>query len=243
MRRTLLAAALLATAILPAKADVILGGQNWTTAGAETLTLSAVVPGGNQPQNVVCIICGENQPQQGTFGYTDFKNNGGLDSMIMFSTNVVGGANPGNDTVGLPYSGVFLQAYLNSVNANPSTFSIGIDVNDTGSAQQLNSFYFLNLTEHRVIASYTGGAFIPSQNNGTGFPDYQLTGFQLDGSNIGDNLLFVARMSNMNDGPDSFFLTPTQVAVPGPIVGAGLPGLIAACLGLWGLQRRRKQKV
>ena len=38
-------------------------------------------------------------------------------------------------------------------------------------------------------------------------------------------------------------LTPTPFAVPGPSAGAGIPGLIAACLGMFGLRtwRRRRQ--
>lgn len=34
---------------------------------------------------------------------------------------------------------------------------------------------------------------------------------------------------------------PFEASVPGPLVGAGIPGLIAGCLGLFGLSRRRRR--
>src|SRR6186997_715655 len=240
------ATALAAVFATPASAQVVLGGQTWTSTGT-TLQLQSVVPGGNQPRNIQCVICGDNQPQQaGDFGYTNFKNTGSADSLIYFSTNVSGGGNAVFDTIGTPYDGSFLRAYL-AANGDPNLqFSIGIDVNDTGQAQTLEAFALLNLTQHTVLAQYSllqpGGAPIPSANNGTGFPDYTLSGFNIQlGTDIqaGDQLIFYARISGANDGPDSFFIIPQQV--PGPIVGAGIPGLIAACGAMIALARNRKR--
>jgi hypothetical protein len=42
-------------------------------------------------------------------------------------------------------------------------------------------------------------------------------------------------------GPGTFQGNITMSAVPGPVVGAGLPGLIAACGGLIALARRRRK--
>lgn len=246
MKKLLLSATILASAALPAQADVVLGGLNWSFNGVDNLTLQAVVPSGNQPQNIQCVICGDNQPQQSaTFGYTNYQNNGGLTDGRFFSTNVSGGGNPGQDTVGIGYSQAFLAAYLVSVGDPNLQFSIGIDVNDNNTPQALNSFFMLNLTTHTVLAAYTAGPTpLPNVNNGTGFPDFTLTGFNItlgQDIHVGDQIIFFERMSNLSDGPDSFFLQPA--AVPGPIVGAGIPGLVMALLGMLGINRYRRRRV
>jgi len=247
MRKSILAAATLLALSTPASAQVTLGAQQWTSTGT-ALTLENVVPGGNQPLNIQCVICGDNQPQQSSlFGYTNFHNSGQPNQDLRyFSTNVSGGGDPGIDTVGVGYDGTFLRAFLES-GGNLPTFSIGIDLNESNSPQTLEAFALLNLTQHTVLAQYSlfdpGGTVLPSINNGTGFPDYTLSGFNISlGSDIqlGDQLIFYARLSGANDGPDSFFLVPQ--AVPGPIVGAGIPGLIAACGLLVGLARRRRRQ-
>jgi hypothetical protein len=73
---------------------------------------------------------------------------------------------------------------LNALGGRVS-FSVGIDVNDSSTAQTLESFWFLNLTTHTVLAVYSpnplDGTLIPDVNNGTGFPDWTLNGLTLAG--------------------------------------------------------------
>jgi hypothetical protein len=236
----------------PASADtfVTLGGVDWNTTNSGNATLAATVPDGNQPLNAPCIICGATQPQQPSgFGYNDYSNAGNLTTISAFSDQGNGGRNTlADNTFATGYtigSGSPLLTFLlaNGATLGNLGFSIGVDINSTNQAETLNSFYMLDLTTHTVLASYTGGTAgnVPDINNGTGFPDYTLSGFTLSGVNSGDTILFVASMSGLNDGPDSFFIEPAA-GVPGPIVGAGLPGLLVAAFALFGMNRFRRRR-
>jgi hypothetical protein len=245
MRKLVFAAgAMLALLTIPANAATI--DLFAVTGSTSTLTLEAVVPGGNQPTNNPCLICGTNQPQQPVgFGYNNFDATGNVNDYLMFSTATVGGS-LAQDTLGTGYSvgdGSILRAFLLG-QLSGTTFSVGIDVNQTNQAQVLESFYFLNLTDMTVLASFSpgpGGVALPAPNNGTGYPDYLLTGFDINRGDIslGDQVIFFARWSNANDGPESFFLVPTpNAAVPEPATWAMM---LLGFLGV-GLLAYRKSK-
>jgi hypothetical protein len=245
MKRFLLAALMMVGALASgAKAD-ILGGLDWDASGAAVLTVAPTAPG-QQVTNLPCLICGANQPQQpADFGYNLFGNTGNLTTVPFFSTSVVGGS-LAPDTFGGVTSGYSITAgspFLQALAGN-LTFSVGVDSNQAGSdTQVLESFWFLNFTQQTVLAVFSpgpGGYDIDPLNNGTGFPDYTISGFSLAGINAGDRIGFFARITNANDGPDSFFLLP--FAVPGPAVGAGLPALMTAAFALLGFHRLRRRR-
>ena len=86
-----------------------------------------------------------------------------------------GGGNPGVDTVGIAYDGSFLRAYLLANGDGTLNFSIGIDVNDAGTAADAGS---LRAAEpdaaHRagaVLAASAGRSIDPvARTTGPDFP-------------------------------------------------------------------------
>ena len=240
MRKLLLAATMLIAFASGAQADFVrtLGGQNWTIADGGTLLTLGGVPSGNQVDNNPCIICGANQPNQTNvatgFGYTDFGNTGNVGTFAYFSSGILRDLVLGQDTISaVNYSGTQLINLITALGGQQS-FSIGIDMNDTNVAQTLESFFFLDLTAHTVLAAFlpdiNDGIALPSISNGTGFPDYLLNGLTTAVLDPTHQYAFFARITGANDGPDSFFIVPGTFAVPGPAVGAGLPALVAGLL-------------
>jgi hypothetical protein len=244
MKRLLLSTVALLALTGAASADIL----GFTTTGSTSeLSLTQVQPGGNQPTNNPCLICGTNQPAQPAgFGYNNFDATGNVSSYTMFSSATVG-ASLASGVEGTGYQvgdGSILRAFL-LAQASGTTFNVGIDLNQTGAnAQTLEAFYFLNLTDHTILAQMTTPTVVGTLANGTGFPDWTLSGFDINRGDIGvgDTVIFLAKWSNANDGAESFFLVPSVQAVPGPLVGAGLPGLIAACMGLFGFHHFRRKR-
>jgi hypothetical protein len=89
---------------------------------------------------------------------------------------------------------------------------------------------------------------ISSNCNGGSTPTFQEITFTVTNTTLAqveagnnDGNIFVADIAIGGNGANTGPVDVSVPSVPGPIVGAGLPGLVLACAGLLGLARRRRK--
>ena len=206
-------------------------------ASAVPLTLTGPISGntvGPQSSSNPCVIAATQCQQPAGFGFNNFTSSGAISSYNMFSTTPTA-------TVADGVQGATPYTVAQLTGAVGSSFNIAIDVNTAAAGETLQLFEVI--IGGAVAYNYVGPTVIGGiANNGNGFGDWTLDTVSLAGLSAATTVLFHAVWNNASDGGELFFLV-SAVPVPGPIVGAGLPGLIAACGGLLALARRRRKLV
>jgi hypothetical protein len=142
----------------------------------------------------------------------------------------------------------------------PVQFFDAFDIRDVGSFSAATATYVFTppQSEPGQLGEQVSGASIGCNNGGGASacfdwtPNLSLTNHMVidiaftpsgSGVDLSNPHLKVSFLVNDNDTtPTGDLLSQNIPSVPGPIVGAGLPGLMLACGGLLGLARRRRQK-
>jgi len=268
MKRTILAAVLLACTALatPASAEFILNDETFADLGAtgfgnapRLLTLQ------NNPfQNGAVVSTGGVETFLSPITIDD-NNNFAVSGTVCTSVGTCsgGGLRPGGNESNL--------VNVTSLWTSGAQVGVGLDTNQTGSTGALLfSELVLNIYSSTGTLLGTFGGNDPvliseallAQQQGNGNSVFNL-GLTLNeqaefntilaglapGASIFAGLAAEFGCSPApcigasNDGADSFLAFAQSAAVPGPIVGAGIPGLVAACGGMFGLNfwRRRRR--
>jgi len=157
------------------------------------------------------------------------------------------GPNPNTNVGRNPGAGAFDDFY---------TFTITQDMTIT--LASITNGYPGGIGSGQFIANFTGAVldlgidhvlgggndtFVIGPTQATSPCQNQVLCQALAGSAFLDTGFYALELSGIAGASASYGGTLSTAAVPGPIVGAGLPGLITACAGMWGFARRRRNKV
>jgi hypothetical protein len=218
MRKLLLATtALLAFAAMPARADVII--DNHLSGTGDNVIFNALTPG-------VQVVGAFNGQHQGFVDFNCFQSCAGYT-----------GAQNGNDLKINNFQAISVQVFANDkttvLPTQTDVFSITgtghvtvvATANEPGGGTMPVTFDLFSLF----------GALGPGQN---GFTLKAINGETIDHFTLVDVGGTLTDFEHYR-----IDVAPAVNAVPGPIAGAGLPGLIAACAGLMAFARRRRNKV
>lgn len=208
----LLAATALFAASVPANADVIL---NTSLSG----TGDNVIFNSLTPNLVIGSFNGQHT------GFVFFRD-------LSLDPNFVGAQN-GND--------------IKIANTTNLGFSVFQNINETGQLYTLTDVFSLKGTGDvtafvTAVDQFGNVEPIKTFSLGTIDPNAQ-SGFTLSAINgeLIQNIRLFDSGGTITDF-EHYRIDVGTLAVPGPIAGAGLPGLLAACFGLFGLNRWRRRR-
>jgi hypothetical protein len=155
-------------------------------------------------------------------------------SALAFPFTLIGSGPPGStyDTS----SPVYTVQDLIDVLAGYTSFWVGIDINTAGGQDPeiLQSFSLWIGGVQEFV--YTGPSVLGAINNGTGWSDSRLLGFDLSGFDPNATAQFFAHITNASNGAENLFLVADRQPVPEPVA------LLMLGLGMFPLARRLRRR-